>query len=425
MRAAVAIALLTGLSVPLAALAPAYDPWAWLLWGREIAGGSLSTEEGPAFKPLPVGVTTLLAPLGGAAPWVWVLLARAGTAAALVLAWRRAGLLGAAAVLLTGELAGLTASGHSEGLLLALALGAWEAWERDRVRLALGLGVAAALIRVEAWPFLLAAAVVAWRRHSGERPLLTVAALAVPLLWFVPEYLGSGDVLRSGDRARIPNPGQPALADFPLWASVREAVALVPWPLWAGVAWAALRRRETLAPAAAGAAWILLVALMCQLAGFSGEPRYALPGACLIALTGAWAGKTAIETGFPARPWRVAVAAALLLALLVPRLDDLAGVRDAQTHQHDLQRDLATLIEALGGREAVLACGTPFVGPYRGPLMAHRLEVEKRRVEPDDPPVPPGTVFQSRRTEGAPLEPDAPGFAEVAREGDWVVRQAC
>jgi hypothetical protein len=409
--------VLAGGSVLLADLAPAYDPWAWLLWGREIAHGSLSTAEGPAFKPLTVAVTTLLTPFGGAAPWLWVLIARAGTAAALVLAWRRAGLLGAGAVLLTGELAGLSASGHSEGLLLALALAAWELWERDRRSLAFALGVAAALIRVEAWPFLL---VAAWR--SGiDRRALAAAAVAVPVLWFVPEYLGSGDLLRSSDRARIPNPGQPALADVPFWASLREALALVPWPLWLGVAWASLRRRETLAPALAGAAWILLVALMCQFGNFSGEPRYALPGACLIALTGAWALQPAHDVGWRAQRL---VALAVLAAIALPRLDDLADVRSAQAYQWTLQEDLGDAIDRAGGREAVLACGTPYVGPLRGPLMAYKLHVFKDRVEPDDPPRPPGTVFQSRLAEDAPLEPSA-GFGSASREGLWTVRQSC
>ena len=37
-------------------------------------------------------------------------------------------------------------------------------------------------------------------------------------------------------------------------------------------------------PAAAGLAWLLIVAAMAE-AGFSGEPRYALPGAALLAVT--------------------------------------------------------------------------------------------------------------------------------------------
>lgn len=416
MRVALAIVVLAGGSVLWADPAPAYDPWAWLLWGREVTEGALSTAEGPAFKPLPVALTALLAPLGGAAPWLWVLLARAGTAAALVLAWRRAGLLGAVAVFLTGELAGLTASGHSEGLLLALALGAWELWERDRRAAALVLGLLAALIRVEAWPFVLAAAVLAWRRGGVDGRWLAAGAIAVPLLWFVPEYLGSGDLLRSSDRARVPNPGQPALAAFPLGASLREAVALVPWPLWLGVAHALARRRDTLAPAAAGAAWIALVALMSQFGGFSGEPRYALPGAALIALTAAWAAKRVPRTRNAAQRW---LAPALLVAVVALEGPKLADVRDAQAYQWDLQRDLTDAVARVD------VCGTPYTGPLRGPLTAYRLHVHKDAVEPDAPPRPPGTVFQSRLTPDAPLEPSAPGFEEAATAGLWTVRVRC
>ena len=59
------------LAVALAALsllaphAPGYDPWAWLIWGRELAQGGLDTREGPAFKPLPVLVDAGLWRLAG------------------------------------------------------------------------------------------------------------------------------------------------------------------------------------------------------------------------------------------------------------------------------------------------------------------------------------------------------------------------
>jgi hypothetical protein len=59
-------------------LAPGYDAWAWLTWGREAGRLELSTVDGPAWKPLPVAVTALLAPAGDAAPALWLLLVRAG-----------------------------------------------------------------------------------------------------------------------------------------------------------------------------------------------------------------------------------------------------------------------------------------------------------------------------------------------------------
>ncbi|MDQ3739362.1 MAG: hypothetical protein M3389_00330, partial [Actinomycetota bacterium] len=54
---------------------PGYDAWAWLIWGRELWSLSLDTVAGPAWKPLPVAVTFGLAPLGGAAPWLWLVVA--------------------------------------------------------------------------------------------------------------------------------------------------------------------------------------------------------------------------------------------------------------------------------------------------------------------------------------------------------------
>ncbi|MEX2413770.1 MAG: hypothetical protein WD399_08950, partial [Thermoleophilaceae bacterium] len=286
---AVALAAVgSALSALVVAPAPSYDPWAWLLWGREIAGGELSTAEGPAFKPLPVAVTTLLSVLGGAAPAAWVLVARVGAILALWLAFRlgrrlaadvvagadeaegramatggwrlaagvgggageadgramtvvggwpvAAGVLAAAGVALSGAYLSYAATGIVTGWLLALALAGVEAWRAGRRRLALACGVGCALLQVESWPFLLAFGLVLWRRRAQDRVLLAAAALAVPALWFVPELLGSGDLLRSAERAQIPNPGQPALAEVPAVASVHEAAVLVAWPLWAGVA---------------------------------------------------------------------------------------------------------------------------------------------------------------------------------------------
>ena len=267
--------------------APGYDAWTWLLWGREIAGGSLSTIDGPAFKPLPVAVCALLAPLGGAAPWLWVLAVRAGAGAAVWLAFRlgrglagvAGGVLAAVALVFTGGFLLQAGVGGEAPLVLAFALGGAELWRAGRLRGALLCGFLCALLRVEAWPFLAAAGVVAWRREPGTRPLLAAFAVAVPALWFVPEWVGSGDPLRSGARARVPNPGQPALADVPALASLEAAARLALWPLLLGAV--LIARRPGARPAlAAGAAWVLLVAAMAQ-AGFSGEPRYALPGVAL------------------------------------------------------------------------------------------------------------------------------------------------
>jgi hypothetical protein len=256
----------------------------------------------------------------------------------------------------------------------------------------------------------------------------------VPAAWLVPELIGSGHLLRSGARARVPNPGQPALAVVPGVAALREAVVLPLWPLWIGVAallagaaragqsGAVVRARRALLPAAAGAAWIAIVALMAQ-AGFSGEPRYALPGAALIALSGA-VGATSVVS---CSPWRHQVTLVAIVALAAaPRIADLADVRSEQAYQWRLATDLAVAVEAAGGADAVLECGRPFVGRLRGPLMAYRMDVAKRVVEPDEPPRPPGMVFRSALSSAARAAPAAPPqFTEVARIGTWQVLGAC
>src|SRR3954468_13835191 len=143
--------------------APGYDPWTWLLWGREVAGGSLSTDAGPAFKPLPVAVCALLAPLGSAAPVAWVVLVRAAAGIAVWLAYRLGrelagsrlgGGLAAAGGALAGGAALQAASGGEAPVVIAGALGAIVSWRAGRLRTALALGAACALLRVEAWPFL-------------------------------------------------------------------------------------------------------------------------------------------------------------------------------------------------------------------------------------------------------------------------------
>jgi len=295
------------------------------------------------------------------------------------------------------------------------------------------------------------AGVAAWRRDPALRAPLAVLAVLVPAAWFVPEWLGSGDVLRSGSRARIANPGQPALADVPALASLWAAAKLLLVPLWIGVV-LALREPRGTAPsagggapapgggsrllAAAGGAWVLLVAAMAQ-AGFSGEPRYALPGVALLAVAGAaglaraLAREETIDRAQPDRSsprWRLALGAIAAAAVLsaAPALAELRDVRDAQAHQWALARDLDAAVRAAGGREAVLACGRPYVGRYRGPLMAYALDVTKRTVEPDAAPHAPGVVFRARLTAASAPAPDAGApFRAAARAGEWVVLRSC
>ena len=318
--------------------------------------------------------------------------------------------------------------------MLALALGAFDRGLAGRHGAALGLAVAAAFVRPESWLFVGVYGMWLWRRAPPLRWALIAAAVAIPLLWFGPELLGSGDALRSGARARIPNPGQPALAAVPAWASLREAAALPPLPAWAGVAVLAAsavrsrgvrrRRARALAPAAAGGAWLALVAAMAQ-AGFSGEPRYALPGAALISISG---GVGLARVAAPAsRRLKAAAGLGLLVALaLTASTSELTRIPAGQAHQAALASDLRDAIGRAGGRDAILACGTPYTGPYRGTLTAYQLDVAKRAVVPDRPPRAPGVVLASRPKPGSRVWPVPPaGFETVTVNRSWQVAADC
>src|SRR4051812_17398636 len=158
--ACVAVAVLS----LLAHRTPEFDPTAWLIWGRELAHGTLSTLGGPSWKPLPVLFTTPFAFAGDTvAPWLWLVVARTGGLLALVaafrLTWRLGGrtpaLLATAALALATEFLYNAARGDSEGLLVALTLWAVDLHLAGRRLAAVGAGMAAALLRPEVWPLLL------------------------------------------------------------------------------------------------------------------------------------------------------------------------------------------------------------------------------------------------------------------------------
>src|SRR3954454_19568401 len=225
-RVVIAVLVLAGLTF-LVPSAPTYDPWAWIVWGREVLHLDLSTVEGPSWKPLPVLLTTPFALAGPLAPGLWLYAARVGALAGVVVLFglvRRlgGGVVGASAAAAAYAAAPWTirnaALGNSEGLLVALALAAVDRHLAGRRGAAFALGLGAALLRPEAWPFLgLYGAWLLWREPALRR-LVAAGFVLLPVLWLLPELWGSGDLLRAMHRAQTPRGDSAAFAEDPAGA---------------------------------------------------------------------------------------------------------------------------------------------------------------------------------------------------------------
>jgi hypothetical protein len=330
-----------GLALAAASLAlpsaPTYDPWAWLVFGREIVvpGPGFSTIASTGWKPLAVLFTAPLALAGSAAPSLWLVVVRFAGLAALALAFRLgaraagpiAGAIAVLALLATTDWLRFLAAGNVEPLVVALMLGAIELHLTGRRQAAFVLGALAGLARPEVWA--LVGAYAAYLSVSDRRwwPL----ALGVPAmfaLWIVPDWLGSGDLLHTFHLARISaepetlqGTGDPALE------LLRGTGPIAPAPVWIGAlcglafGWRA-RDRTVGALAFVAAAWVLVTVAATAL-GYPAVPRYlVVPVAicCVMAGVGAVA-VVRLATG----PRGRAVLAVALVAAWAPFAVSRAG----------------------------------------------------------------------------------------------------
>jgi hypothetical protein len=344
-----ALALSLGALSLLAPSTPSYDPWSWIVWAREIVHGHLTiTSSGTSWKPLPMLFTIPFALAGRAAPDLWLMVARAGAIAAVLMAARLAyrftralgdaaeGLAARLPAILAGVLAAVALGfaakgdyissnglGYSEALATALLLVALECHLDGRPRAAFLVGFFVALDRPEIWLFWIPYGLwLAWR-DPAMRPLVAVCLVLQPLVWFVPVYLGSGHFGSSVTRAQHPRANSLAFASSPFLSELGDAawptmmlrikvMALLVIPGTGALLWHGYRRRggraalATPRARALGAAalfgvgaiaWFVLIALMTQL-GFSGNDRYLVLGSSLMDICGAVGfGWLALELG--------------------------------------------------------------------------------------------------------------------------------
>lgn len=400
---------------------PSYDPWAWLQWGREIVFLDLDTRNGPSWKPLPVVFTLCFAPLGalgdGVPPALWLVTARAAALLALVLAFRiawrlsgpdrrvagAAGIVAGAALLLSPSWLRYMAHGNEAPMAVALMLGAVDRHLDGSRRHSLVLGFLACLLRPEVFPFLAAYGAISWRAEPAARRLVVGLAVALPVLWLVPEWIGSGDPLGAAHQASSEPSWSLSLERRP-WLAVLgrwQEMAGVPVELGAlaGAAFARARReRLALWLAAVAVAWVGLVVVMTQ-AGFSGNGRYLLPplviasllagsGAARAVAAAADVGRRLATPRIGGRPAAALAATTTAVAIAVAaapfldrRVDGFRTQAEAVAPLVRLHRELGRAVARIGGPEAVVAYGAPTVNRKFDTHLAWELKLPIRDVE--------------------------------------------
>ncbi len=474
----IVVAIVIGAISLLIPSTPSYDPWAWIVWGREIVHLNLQTTGGPSWKPLPMIFTTLFAPFGQAEPDLWLVIARAGAFAAVAMTARLsfrltrligsrfsaageaplapavlAAVIGAIGLAFSGGFISDNALGYSEGLAAAAILIAIERHLDGAPRQAFAVGFLAALDRPEIWLFWGPYGLWLWWRDPGARKLVAGLFVLIPVLWFAPEYWGSGHFLRGATRAQHPRSNSPAFAKCPFCTELADHA----WPtvllrlkvaalILAGVVIAAIARvsrtagrgalgqprpraqATTVAVGVLGIAWFVVVAVMTQ-AGFSGNNRYLVIGSALIDVCGAVAWGWAVaellalagSKRFGARrlpaavTWLAAVLVAALFVTLSPNLIGPNRYKLARTHgslnyQAKLRAGAQGAIVRYGGAAKVLRCGTVMTEGFQVPMVSWYLGVHTLTVTSPAPagaPVgpAPNVIMQTRSQRGHALLP--------------------
>lgn len=431
--------------------APTYDPWAWIIWGREIVHGDLVTTTGPSWKPLPMIFTIPFAVLGQAEPDLWLWVSRAFALMGLVAA-------GQLAVRLGGRLAGLLAvvalastplyyaygvQGSSEGMLVLVCCVAATEWLDGRRSHAFWWLVAASLLRPEVWPYVAIVGIERlWTRPArlwwvGAAGLVTIAA------WLIPEKIGSGDYTRAATRANAPNPDSAAFAASPslevlgsmgnllLWLPAICLIVAVLVGAWAWASRSDLVARPVLREAAfltaLALAWVAIVAAMTE-AGYAGNPRYlAAPLGLLVpvAIGGlSWLVRLLADRG--AEAIGVLAVGAGVLLIVINGAGRLPGRTDEISYQAENRIELDRLAADPAMRAAILSCGPIVTHPLMIPPVAWTFDKHLDELEFKD--ARHGTFIRGRniaRATALPVLPEGVPLHHLVATKQTRILQTC
>jgi hypothetical protein len=426
---------------------PTYDPWAWLVWGRNVADLDLVVGTAPSWKPLPVLFTTVFSFAGDAAPALWLLVSRAGALLAVGMAARLAarwsggrlrwlaGCAAAAGLLLVHEYLRRSAVGNVEPLMVAFGLLAIERHLDGHRRQALALGTLAGLVRPEIWPFLGAYCVYLWFADRRGRVPVVAAISLIALLWFGGALWGSGDAFQPSHVVLVegrPTPGAQTqhhgLRAFSDFAGMLPIPVIVLAVLGVGLSLKPRSPARTPVAVAASAigAWVTILAVMVE-RGYTVIPRYLfLPAALAAILAGiGMARATELLAGTRPPPWRLAaigtIAVAAAAALSVSELRLLRSDARAVDDQVERDRDLADAVELAGGAEAVRACGSLVTAWFEKSALAWQLGVDLPDVTARGRPGP--QIVFAYRSAGARAR--IPPGAQVLETESWQIVANC
>ncbi len=369
-----------------------------------------------------------------------------------------AGLIAAGSLVNSSGFISDNALGYSEGLATALVLIAVERHMLGARRQAFAVAFVAALDRPELWLFWGPYGLWLFWRDPGARKLVAALFAAIPVLWFAPELWGSGHLLRGVTRAQHPRSNSAAFTSCPVctvftheaWRAVLNRVKVPGIIGLLAAAWGLWRTRRSwwraqggaITPAISARAWLLVIGVFGFVwwlgiaveteAGFSGNNRYLVLGTAPVAMAGgvAWGWFMFTVAGLGRRladrasalrrfasaavalPTGVLVGIALFLAVppwISKNIVSLPRTHHALFYQALLRKDASAAIQRLGGRQAVLNCGSIMVEGFQVPMLAWTLGVPTLRVEATPLTLSgapwPNMIFQTRAQSKSTLLP--------------------
>jgi hypothetical protein len=307
----IGITLLSAVIVFVARTRPGFDPYGWLVWGRQTLSLSLDTNAAPSWKPLPYLFTVPYALVGHYALWLWMVTSVAISLSGLIFAWRIAfrltysrperryasyvaGLFAAGFLLAMQDPVGnysyvhYILSAESDTMIVSLCLLAIDLHLSGHHKAAFWIWWLASLGRPEVWPFYGLAGVWLWWKQPSYRWWLYGSLFALAFLWFGIPGLTSKSLLTAGNVAEN-SPRE--IHGNKISGVITRFHELLPNTIWVlavlTVAWAAWKRRITILVVAGGALLWVLIEMAFALHGFPAVPRYMFEAGAVVGILAA------------------------------------------------------------------------------------------------------------------------------------------